>query len=117
VTVVEATSKLRVETICDPFLRERLIAKACRSLKRDGHLVLSARGPRDHLTSHASGRHVSDGFITPGKSFSRSFTPRQLSQLLTSCGFTNIEFLHKKTTVQPEYVYLVANKRGLHGSQ
>lgn len=105
------------ETICSPLLRLQLLRKASLALKKNGHLVLSARGPRDHITSYASGRRLSDGYITPGKSFSRSYTPRQLSHFLASCGFTNIEFLHKSATVQPEYVHLIANKRGSNGAR
>jgi hypothetical protein len=106
-----------IETICNPLVREQLVCQVYRSLKKNGHLVLSARGPRDHITSYASGRPLSDGFITPGRSFSRSYTPRQLACFLTPCGFAKIEFLHKKTTVQPEYVHLIAHKRGLHGTR
>jgi hypothetical protein len=99
-----------IETICDPHLRMQLLCNAHRRLKSNGHLVLSARGPRDHITSYTSGRRLSDGFITPGRSFSRSYTPRQLSRFLASCGFRKVEFLHKRATVQPEYVHLVATK-------
>jgi hypothetical protein len=106
-----------IETICNPHQRTQLIRKAHRALKKYGNLVLSARGPRDHITSYASGRRLSDGYITPGKSFSRSYTPRQLSHFLASCGFTNIEFLHKRTTAEPEYVHLIANKKGSDGAR
>lgn len=99
-----------IETICNPVLRNSLIRRVHERLRVGGRLILSSRGPRDLVTAIAKGERLSDGFITPGKSFSRSYTPSQLRRLLTSCGFSEIKFLHKPSTSEPELVHLIATK-------
>jgi hypothetical protein len=99
-----------IETICCPTLRRSIIFTVHRQLRSNGFLILSVRGPRDHLTAIAKGEPVSDGYITPGKSFSRSYTPAQLKRFLRSCGFSEIDFLHKHSTNEPELVHLIAKK-------
>jgi hypothetical protein len=99
-----------IETICKPAARAALIRRTCEQLEDDGRLVMSVRGPRDLLTAINNGQRLSDGFITPGKSFSRHYTPAQLRRFLRSCGFLAFDFLHRKASLEPELVHVLANK-------
>lgn len=96
------------ETICVPRDRIALIGKIQACLKRGAALVTSTRGPADLVTATASGIPCSDGFLTPGKTFSRSFTRQQFLRLLKLGGFPHIEFLHAPKTKAPEYLHAIA---------
>jgi hypothetical protein len=97
-----------IETICDPDSRKRILVFARMSLRSDGKMIMSVRGPSDLVTARATGRRCSDGFITPNFTFARAHNRAQLKRFLLSCGFNKIEFLHKQKTVQPEYLHVIA---------
>ncbi len=99
-----------IETICNPEQRVFLLTSSLKVLKLHGTLLISVRGPKDLVTAVKSGIPCSDGYLTPGYSFSRSYTPRQLTELLISCGYANISLLHKATTKEPEYLHAIAFK-------
>jgi hypothetical protein len=99
-----------IETIGDPGVRKELMTSVCTHIRHKGVLVLSVRGPRDLVTAQARGIPCSDGYFTPGRTFSRAYTPLQLSRFLTACGFKHLEFLHKKTTKEPELLHVIAEK-------
>jgi hypothetical protein len=99
-----------IETICDCQLRKRLISQARRHLRSQGSLVLSVRGPADLVTARVSGIPCSDGYLTRGHTFARSFTRAQLQRFLRGCGFARIEFLHKTTTKEPELLHAIAKE-------
>jgi Methyltransferase domain len=105
-----ALSTFVIETICNIEERKRLLEEIHKSLSSEGALILSVRGPKDLVTAKASGIKCSDGFITPNKTFARSFTRQQLLFLLKTCGFSKIEFLHKGSTKCPEYLHAVGWK-------
>jgi hypothetical protein len=97
-----------VETICEPKERIELL-KAIRSrLKRSGTLVLSARGPRDLLTAQNKGVRCRDGYLTPNFSFARSYTRSQMERVLRAAGFSRMQFLHKDSSKEPEYLHVIA---------
>lgn len=98
------------ETICRPEQRIALVSRIKECLLTNGALLISIRGPADLVTAHASGKPCSDGFVTPNRSFSRSFTRDQLARLLQSGGFSRVEFLHKPDTKAPEYLHAIAWK-------
>jgi hypothetical protein len=99
-----------IESVCRPLERVDLLVKARIALRRHGFLILSTRGPADVVTARAEGVRCSDGYITPNKSFARSFTRDQLTRLLRAAGFLNVEFLHKQTTKEPELLHAVAHR-------
>lgn len=98
------------ETICKPEQRVALLSRVKHCLAVNGALVISIRGPADLITAQASGKPCSDGFLTPNRTFSRSFTRVQLTRLLNAGGFSRIEFLHKAGTKAPEYLHAIAWK-------
>lgn len=97
-----------IETICDSRERSTVLKSVASSLHQDGCLILSARGPRDLVTATAKGVPCSDGFITPNLSFARSYTRNQLTRLLLGSGFRRLDFLHKKSSVEPELLHVIA---------
>lgn len=100
-----------IETICQPVNRVRLLANIARILGKQGFLILSTRGPADVTTAHGRGIRCSDGFITPNRTFVRSFNASQLVRLLRSAGFSSIELLHKPGTKAPELLHAIAFKQ------
>ena len=96
------------ETICRPRTRIDLLRAVVRCLKPSSPLIVSTRGPGDIVTARASGIPCSDGFLTPTRTFSRSFTREQLSKLLKRAGFPRVEFLHGPMTLAPEYLFAAA---------
>src|SRR5262249_7487640 len=100
-----------IETVCRVDERKQLLAKFHQQLTKDGVLILSVRGPADLVTAIASGKRCSDGYITPNKSFARSFTRAQLRAFLLATGFEYVQFLHKDGTKEPEYLHAIASKR------
>jgi len=103
------------ETICDRSLRKRVLESLGKQLERDGILIMSVRGPKDVVTASNAGVRCSDGYLTPNRTFSRGFTRAQAERFLSSCGFRQIEFLHKPRTKEPKLLHLVAGKGGGHG--
>jgi Methyltransferase domain len=99
-----------IETICEPTARLRLLKSLISNLSKRGFLILSTRGPADVVTAHAKGTKCSDGFLTPQRTFVRSYTRTQLDRLLRSVGFPRIEFLHKRGTKSPELLHAIAFK-------
>jgi hypothetical protein len=99
-----------VETICNRQQRVGLLMGVYKSLSVTGALVLSARGPRDLLTAHNDGIRCGDGYVTPNLSFARSYNRPQMERLLRNVGFTSLEFLHKKSSKEPEYLHVVARR-------
>ena len=97
-----------IETICQPTDRADLLIRTRNALKPRGFLVISTRGPADVVTARAEGIRCSDGYITPNKSFARSFTRDQLCRLLLSSGFAEVEFLHKLGSKSPELLHAIA---------
>jgi hypothetical protein len=97
-----------IETICKPSERLDLLSRARHALRGGGFLIISTRGPADVVTARAEGLRCSDGYITPNKSFARSFTRDQLRGLLIAAGFVDIEFLHKQSSRTPELLHAVA---------
>ncbi len=100
-----------IETICDPVKRIRLVRNLVRKLAPHGILILSTRGPVDVVTAHAKGVKCSDGFLTPQRTFVRSYDRVQLARLLRSAGFARIEFLHKPGIKAPELLHVIAYKQ------
>lgn len=97
-----------IETICDPKVRTSLLRATRHHLTPDGSLILSVRGPSDVVTATAKGKRCSDGYFTPNQTFSRAYTRAELQRFLTSCGFRQLEFLHKPSTKQPELLHVLA---------
>jgi SAM-dependent methyltransferase len=97
-----------IEAICQPEVRENLLRGAFAALREGGALILSVRGPADIVTATAAGVRCSDGYVTPNRTFARSYTKLQLAALLKKCGFRKIEFLHRKAVRAPEIVHAVA---------
>lgn len=97
-----------IETICDPRVRKGLVSDARKHMRPGGCLILSVRGPRDLLTAQNAGIRCSDGYLTPGHTFSRSFNRTQLQKFLLSCGFKRVQFLHKESTKEPELLHALA---------
>jgi hypothetical protein len=97
-----------VETICEPRERISLLKKVRSHLQSEGVLVLSARGPRDLLTAQNDGLRCKDGYLTPNFSFARSYTRAQMGRLLRAAGFAELQFLHKSSSAEPEYLHLIA---------
>ncbi|MGD0877785.1 MAG: methyltransferase domain-containing protein [Anaerolineales bacterium] len=102
-----------IETICNPEQRTYLLVSSLKVLKPKGILLISVRGPKDLVTGTKSGIPCSDGFLTPGYSFSRSYTPKQLRELLASCEYNHVKLLHKESTKEPEYLHALASKSGI----
>jgi len=100
-----------IETICNPAVRAALLRGVYEHLTFSGSLVLSARGPRDLLTAQNKGIRCGDGFRTPNLSFARSYTRGQMERLLKNVGFTTLQFLHKESTKEPEYLHVLARKK------
>jgi hypothetical protein len=98
------------ETICSPEVRLRLLRETRAALKIEGSLILSVRGPGDLLTAVAKGQRCSDGFVTPGKTFARSYTREQLKRLLRSAGYGRTQFLHKQSTKAPELLHAMVKR-------
>jgi SAM-dependent methyltransferase len=100
-----------IETICQPTLRLRFLSSIRLLLRQNGFLLLSTRGPADVVTAHARGIRCSDGFLTPNRTFVRSFDVQQIIRLLRSAGFGSIDVLHKSGTRAPELVHVIAFRR------
>jgi hypothetical protein len=99
-----------IETICNPTVRNQLIRDVHGSLAHGGFLLLSVRGPKDLITAQAKGVRLSDGYLTPNRTFSRAFSPKQLQILMKSCGFKELHLLHKASTADPELLHAIAYK-------
>jgi len=106
-----AVATFVIETICDRTLRNRIIRCLCRSLDSSGCLIISVRGPSDLVTALQKGKRCSDGYLTPGYSFARSYTCKQLRRLLVRSGFRKVQFLHRKEIGSPELVHALAWRR------
>jgi hypothetical protein len=100
-----------VQTICSPQERVGLLRVVRTHLTTGGALVLSARGPRDLLTAKNQGVRCGDGYLTPNRSFARSYTRRQMERLLRSAGFLSLHFLHKSSSKAPEYLHVLAREK------
>lgn len=103
-----AVATFVIETICHPDVRDAVLRRCHAELKADGVLIIAVRGVADIVTAHASGVRCSDGYITPGRTFVRSYTRAQLAATLRRAGFSSVEFLHRQDTTQPEYLYAIA---------
>jgi hypothetical protein len=97
-----------LETICDKKLRAKIAADLSNSLDESGCVIISVRGPSDLVTAQQEGKRHTDGYITPGYTFARSYTRRQLRTFLTRSGFGRIEFLHRDRTQSPELLHALA---------
>jgi len=97
-----------IETICKPRERIQLLEEIRARLRPAGALLISARGPKDLLTAQNMGRPCGDGYLTPNLSFARSYTRPQMERLLKSTGFCNLQFLHKDSSKEPEYLHVIA---------
>jgi len=75
-----------------------------------GFLNLSVRGPADLLTAKNRGRPCFDGYLTPNRTFARSYTRPQMERFLRACGFRRLQFLHKEETEAPKLLHVVAWK-------
>jgi hypothetical protein len=103
-----AVATFVVETICDRTLRSRITKSLCESLEISGCLIISARGPSDLVTALQKGKRCSDGYLTPGYSFARSYTRNQLLRLLIRSGFKRVKFLHRDEIASPELLHALA---------
>jgi SAM-dependent methyltransferase len=99
-----------IETICDPRQRKQLLLGVRRCLRPKGFLIMSVRGPSDLHTANNTGVRCSDGYLTPNRTFSRSFSRRQLTSLLRKCGFKDLDFLHRPTSMAPELLHVIARR-------
>lgn len=99
------------ETICDRKVRSKILRDVSKSLARSGCLVLSVRGPSDLVTAQRSGKRCSDGYLTPGFTFARSYTRKQLIRQLTRNGFGKINFLHRRNIKSPELLHALCWRR------
>lgn len=103
-----AVATFVIETICEKYIRAKLIRELSSSLTQSGCLITSVRGPADLVTARESGKACSDGYLTPGYSFARSYTRLQLLHFLNRNGFGKVQFLHKNRTKSPELLYALA---------
>ena len=99
-----------IETICVPDARVALLRKCRGMLRPNGSLIIAVRGVADVVTANASGVSCSDGYVTPQKTFIRSYTAQQLTAVLKCAGFRSITLLHAKGTKAPEYLYALATR-------
>ena len=99
-----------IETICSPPVRTQIVIDAVKHLKKGGFFIFSVRGPSDLVTAKHSGVRCSDGYRTPNHTFARSYTRKQFARFLNNCGLKRHEFLHKKKTMQPELLHVIAWK-------
>ncbi len=99
-----------IETICDRRQRAALVSAVNKLLKPTGCLVVSVRGPADLLTAKNAGIACSDGYLTPNRTFARSYSRRQLEDFLRACGFKKLQFLHKPDTQTPKLLHVIARK-------
>jgi hypothetical protein len=99
------------ETICNKNVRSKLLRGVAKSLNKSGCLILSVRGPSDLVTARRSGKRCSDGYLTPGFTFARSYTRDQLIRVLTRNGFRKIHFLHRKNIKSPELLHALCWRR------
>jgi ubiquinone/menaquinone biosynthesis C-methylase UbiE len=99
-----------LETVCIPKVRLALLRRCRRMLKESGWMILAVRGVADVVTATASGRPCSDGYVTPHRTFIRSYTRAQLAALVRRAGFGAIQFLHGPKTLHPEYLYALARR-------
>jgi SAM-dependent methyltransferase len=97
-----------LETICCRGQRLDALRAVFHMMKPDGVLIISIRGPADLVTANGSGRRCSDGFFTPNLTFSRSYSAKQLENLVRAAGFRRIEFLHAEGTKNPELLHALA---------
>jgi hypothetical protein len=103
-----ALSTFVVETICSIQARKQVVERIRHSLNESGFCVFSVRGPSDLVTARAKGVPVSDGYLTPGRTFARSYSRDQFAKFLTTCGFDDLQFLHRKTVKAPELLHVIA---------
>lgn len=106
-----AVATFVLETVCEKRLRGKIVRDLCKSLTHSGCLIISVRGPSDLVTARRKGKRCSDGYLTPGYSFARSYTRGQLLRLLTRSGFRKIEFLHRNGVESPELLHALAWRR------
>jgi hypothetical protein len=100
-----------LETICQPRLREIILADCRKRIKADGTLILSIRGAPDVVTAHAKGRKCSDGFVTPLRTFIKPFTVLEVQKLLANANFHDAQFLHRPTTKSPKLIHVLARTK------
>lgn len=103
-------STFAIETICNRRERATLVRNVLKCLSDDGCLAVSFRGPADVVTAHAHGKPCGDGYITPNRTFVRSYSRPQLRSFLTRCGFKRLDFLHAADTDAPEILHAIAWK-------
>jgi Methyltransferase domain len=103
-----AVATFVIETVCDPKVRLAILRRCLAELKGNGILLIAVRGIADVVTAHATGVRCSDGYVTPGRTFIRSYTREQLDATLRDAGFSSVEFLHRHDTARPEYLYAMA---------
>lgn len=99
-----------LEVICSPRERSELLTRARSALKSGGVLILSVRGQSDIVTARVAGTKCSDGYLTPNRTFVRSFNRAQLTHLLRRAGFQKFTFLHKTQTSAPRLLHALAWK-------
>lgn len=100
-----------IETICDRRKRSDLVRQIFENLTDGGCFLGSYRGPDDIVTAHARGVPCGDGFVTPQRTFVRSYSRPQLRSFLTRSGFQRLDFLHAGSTDAPELLHAIAWKR------
>ena len=99
-----------LETMCQPKSRRDLL-RGCRTLlKRGGKLLLAVRGGSDVAPAYAKGKRCSDGYLTPLRTFIRSYTKAELGALLRSCRFGRVDFLHRPDSLAPELLYAIVDR-------
>lgn len=108
-----------LESVCPRSARDSLLLMIQNALTREGKLLLSMRGPKDIKTNWpTTGRGkkcpCSFGYITPLRTFIRTYTLRDIEGLLAKSGFTETKFLHSYRTLRPQIINLVAAKGSLH---
>lgn len=98
-----------LETICPAESRLNLIRDFSMSLKRNGTLLISVRGPKDiRATNLVRCRHEVYGFATTKHTFIRRYTVNEIIQLLTRLGLPNVSSSNR--VQEPRIIQIIARK-------
>lgn len=103
-------STFTLETICRKTERLKLLQDLTIHLRRGGRLILAVRGPKDVKTAAAKGRRCGDGYITPGKTFVKPYTVKELTSILHKRGLSILKIYGGSRRNEPQIIEIVAER-------
>jgi hypothetical protein len=104
-------STFTLETICRRTDRLKLLDDLTAHLRRGGRLILAVRGPKDIKTVNGKGRRCGDGYITPGKTFVKPYTVREITAVLRRRGLNILKAYGGSKQNEPQIIEIVAERR------